>query len=93
MSPDSSDQTLDETPGSEDESTPNEKSQDALEALTRERDALQDRLLRTAAEWDNYRKRMDRERRELSDYAVSDVLMALIPVIDSLEGAVPITVR
>ena len=37
--------------------------------LRREKDALQDRLLRTAAEFDNYRKRIDRERRELADYA------------------------
>ena len=37
-----------------------------IEALQRERDALQDRLLRTAAEFDNYRKRMDRERRDLA---------------------------
>ena len=35
-----------------------------VEALKAERAALQDRLLRTAAEFDNYRKRIDRERRE-----------------------------
>jgi len=34
-----------------------------IAALKAERDALQDRLLRTAAEFDNYRKRIDRERR------------------------------
>ena len=34
-------------------------------ALKAERDSLQDRLLRTAAEFDNYRKRIDRERREI----------------------------
>ena len=41
---------------------------DPLEELRRERDAVQDRLLRTAAEFDNYRKRMDRERRDLAEY-------------------------
>src|SRR5262245_35463351 len=60
---------------------------DALEALRSEKDALQDRLLRTAAEFDNYRKRIDRERRELSEYAGADILTDLLPIIDDLERA------
>jgi molecular chaperone GrpE len=59
----------------------------AVDELRRERDALQDRLLRTAADFDNYRKRMDRERRELSEYAATDVLSEIVPVIDNLERA------
>jgi molecular chaperone GrpE len=59
----------------------------AVDELRRERDALQDRLLRTAADFDNYRKRMDRERRELSEYAASDVLSEMLPIIDNLERA------
>jgi molecular chaperone GrpE len=58
-----------------------------IKELQRERDALQDRLLRTAAEFDNYRKRIDRERRELSEYAASDVLLELLPIIDNFERA------
>lgn len=58
-----------------------------LQAARRERDALQDRLLRTAAEFDNYRKRMDRERRELSEYVASDVLAELLPIVDNFERA------
>ena len=50
------------------------QNHDPLEELRREKDALQDRLLRTAAEFDNYRKRMDRERRELADYMKADIL-------------------
>jgi molecular chaperone GrpE len=65
---------------------------DALGELRREKDALQDRLLRTAAEFDNYRKRMDRERRELSEYVASDVLNELLPIIDNLERALQATV-
>ena len=60
---------------------------DALAELRRERDALQDRLLRTAAEFDNYRKRMDRERSDLAAYATSDVLIELLPIIDNFERA------
>ena len=52
-----------------DDATPTAEQADAVEALQREKDALQDRLLRTAAEFDNYRKRIERERRELVRYA------------------------
>lgn len=66
---------------------PEETQPDPLEELRRERDAVQDRLLRTAAEFDNYRKRMDRERRDLADYTAGEVLRELLPIIDNLERA------
>ena len=56
-------------------------------ALKAERDALQDRLLRTAAEFDNYRKRIDRERREQADSAATGFLTEILPVVDNLERA------
>ena len=55
--------------------------------LRRERDALQDRLLRTAAEFDNYRKRVDRERKDLTQMAAIDLVQELLPVIDDFERA------
>ena len=58
-----------------------------IAALKAERDALQDRLLRTAAEFDNYRKRIDRERREQSDAAAFSLLSEVLPVVDNLERA------
>ena len=64
-----------------------ETQPDPLEELRRERDALQDRLLRTAAEFDNYRKRMDRERRDLAEYTAGEVITELLPIIDNLERA------
>lgn len=60
---------------------------DPLATLREERDALQDRLLRTAADFDNYRKRIERERRDLSEFAASDVLSELLPILDNLERA------
>ena len=60
---------------------------EALTALRAEKDALQDRLLRTAAEFDNYRKRIDRERREQSEAAAESVLLDLLPIVDDLERA------
>ena len=65
---------------------------DLLEELRREKDALQDRLLRTAAEFDNYRKRIDRERRDRADAAMADAIEELLPVIDNIERALEASV-
>jgi molecular chaperone GrpE len=59
----------------------------ADDALRQERDDLRDRLLRTSAEFDNYRKRTERERREHAEYASADLAKDLLPVIDDLERA------
>src|SRR5688572_786654 len=72
-------------PGAAD--TPASIPDEALTALRAEKDALQDRLLRMAAEFDNYRKRIDRERREQSEAAAESVLLDLLPIIDDLERA------
>lgn len=66
-------------------SSPNPDSSE--DAVARERDDLRERLLRAAAEFDNYRKRTDRERRELSDHIAADVIRDLLPVVDDLERA------
>ena len=55
--------------------------------LRRDRDALQDRLLRQAAEFDNYRKRIERERKEMVDYAAADLVQELLPIVDDFERA------
>ncbi len=60
---------------------------DPVAALARERDALQDRLLRTAAEFDNYRKRVDRDRREQAEAAMAGASEELLPIVDDLERA------
>jgi len=60
---------------------------EAVTALRAEKDALQDRLLRMAAEFDNYRKRIDRERREQSEAAAESILLDLLPIVDDLERA------
>ena len=60
---------------------------DALQSLRAERDDLYDRLLRTTADFDNYRKRIERERREVSEAASADLIRDLLPVVDNLERA------
>jgi molecular chaperone GrpE len=57
------------------------------ETLQRERDELRDRLLRTAAEFDNYRKRVERERRELAEFAAADLIRDILPIIDDFDRA------
>ena len=60
---------------------------EALAQLQKERDAYKEQFLRAVADFDNYRKRIERERRELSEYAASDVLLELLPIIDNFERA------
>ena len=64
---------------------------DDVDTVRRERDDYRDRLLRTTAEFDNYRKRVERERRELSEYAASELLKDVLPLVDDLERALAAT--
>lgn len=55
--------------------------------LQKERDDYYDRLLRATAEFDNYRKRTDRERQQLAEAAAADLIKDLLPLVDDLERA------
>jgi len=68
---------------------PVEAPPDAAE-LQRERDDYRDRWMRKSAEFDNYRKRIDRERREQADQAIVDVLRDLLPVVDDFDRALTV---
>jgi molecular chaperone GrpE len=59
----------------------------AVAELKRQRDEYYDRFLRKAAELDNYRKRVERERRELEELAAADLIRELLPLVDDLERA------
>ena len=61
---------------------------DELRQVKAERDALVDRLPRLQAEFDNARKRADREQQEFRAFALADALKQLLPVLDSFERAV-----
>lgn len=58
-----------------------------LEEALKEKDRLYDQLLRKQADFDNYRKRMERERDETGGAAARDVLKRLLPVLDNMERA------
>ena len=61
--------------------------EDPVAALQRERADLYDRLLRKTAEFDNYRKRLERERREQADRTVIGLLEEFLPVVDDFDRA------
>lgn len=58
-----------------------------LESVRKEKDELYDRLLRKAADFDNLRKRMEKEKREFQQYALSDIMGELIFILDNFERA------
>jgi molecular chaperone GrpE len=55
--------------------------------LKQQRDDYYDRLLRKTAEFDNYRKRIERERTQLSEAAAADLLQEMLPLVDDMERA------
>jgi len=58
-----------------------------LEEKNKKVDEYHDKLQRLAAEFDNYKKRTIREKDSLYSEAVSDVISAILPVMDNLERA------
>ena len=58
------------------------------EFFRRELEELRDRSLRAMADFDNFRKRAEREREDIKRYALAGALGELLPVVDNLERAV-----
>ena len=62
-------------------------AQQEFEALKKERDDLYDRLLRKQAEFDNYKKRSDREKSEFMQFASADLIKELLNALDPFDLA------
>lgn len=60
------------------------------EKIHNEFKTLQDRLSRTAAEYDNFRKRTAKEKEPIYSDACKDILKEILPVLDNLERAVEV---
>jgi molecular chaperone GrpE len=60
---------------------------DELAAVTRERDEYLDHLRRLKAEFENYRKRVQRDHEELRLRAAETVVESLLPVMDNMSRA------
>ncbi|HXE80947.1 MAG TPA: nucleotide exchange factor GrpE [Vicinamibacterales bacterium] len=78
------------TPSDGGPEAPPQEAGDRAARLERERDEYYDRLLRVTAEFDNFRKRMERERAEISERAVADLIEDLLPIIDDFERALEV---
>ncbi|MBA3888623.1 MAG: nucleotide exchange factor GrpE [Acidobacteria bacterium] len=59
----------------------------AASELERQRDEYYDLLLRKSAEFDNYRKRVERERATLAEATAASVMEELLPLVDDLDRA------
>ena len=57
------------------------------DGLQKERDDLYDRLLRKTAEFDNFRKRVDRERKDMIEWASADVINDVLAIADDFDRA------
>lgn len=73
------------------DSAPAEAGDDLISQVVKAREEakdLEDRMLRLAAEFDNFKKRMQRERETALKYAEENLLRELLPSLDNLERAV-----
>ena len=82
---------------SPEDQTPAMTAEGQLAALTAERDQLaaekaelNDRLLRARAEFDNARRRFDRERSDYLQFAAMDMVKDILPVLDDFERALKV---
>src|SRR5215831_17663905 len=64
------------------------KVQQEFQALKQERDSLYDRLLRKQAEFENYKKRIERERSEYAQTASADLMKEILNALDSFDLAI-----
>jgi molecular chaperone GrpE len=69
----------------------------ALEAVTAERDRLieeknelTDRLLRRQAEFDNFRRRAERDRADVLEFANTETVRSILPILDDFERALKV---
>ena len=64
------------------------KKDEELEQLKLENSELNDKVLRSLAELQNYKKRKDEELNRMLKYSDEDLIMDLLPVIDNFERAI-----
>lgn len=77
-------ETVEETVEETTEANP-EPEANPLEELTAQIAALQDKNLRLMAEFENYKKRTQKEKESSYEFAMADTIGKLLPVLDTLE--------
>lgn len=84
--------------GTDDAAMPSDRPEDAAAGfaaggaddaarMAQERDAYRDQALRARAEFDNFRKRMERDRLQMGARAIEDAIRDFLPIVDDLERA------
>ena len=81
-----SDPEVDEAPAVD----PPTSAPDRVAELEAEKAELQDRLLRRQAEFENFRRRTDRERSEFLQYAGMEIVRDILPIVDDFERALKV---
>ncbi len=86
------DETLDsqetsEAKSSEKKEKKKSKKETELELIKKELAEKNDLLIRTAAEFDNYKKRTEREKASVAEYAKAGIIKKLLPILDNIDRA------
>ena len=63
------------------------KKDTEIEKLQAQHDKKNDILLRTAAECDNYKKRTEREKAGVAEYARAGIIKQILPILDNIDRA------
>ena len=70
------------------EQTPVEKAHAELEAKAKDAAERHDQLLRLGAEFENYKKRMQKEKSDVMQFGNESLLKAMLPILDNLERTI-----
>ena len=76
-----------ETPDTEKKEKKKSKKDVEIEALKAELEAKNDQLMRTAAEFDNFKKRTEREKAYVAEFAKAGIIKQLLPILDNIDRA------
>ncbi len=80
------DEVKDEKDGNKNQ-TSEEKHEEEIDSLKKELADVKDKMMRSLAEYDNFRKRSAKERENAYKFSKANVLTKLLPVIDNFERA------
>ena len=81
-------ETVEAEPVKEEKKPKKAKKNDENEKLKAELDSVKDLLSRTAAEFDNFKKRTERERLSVAEYAKAGLFKEFLPVLDNAGRAI-----
>lgn len=70
--------------------SPAQAAEAELAQLRKERDELKDLVQRSRAEFENYRRRVDREKSEMADHGAADAVRQILVVIDDFNRALQV---